>query len=450
MDNLISTGTVYLHSHARLCVSKINLESQVVVLTDLETKDNFPVAVAEFQRDIAEGIYSREHPEEVRTNSLSRVLDDPRFKSDYINLGKERQNAINKYEQLVSTGLKSSDATNAVIKEYQLNCSERTFRRWHRDFRVTGFEGITPKHHLKGRKHRVISKPVEEVIEHAFDEHLHKSYIRVKEMHQIINQGLNKKGIAEALSYEQVRRYVNQQPWSRRILSKFDPRTRRSVGSSRARVYRSELPYQRIEVDCTQLDIFVQHSYGSKPVRPYACVAIDVATGFPLAVELCLHAPDTVHALKTMERAMYGFSKEELTNLGVTNQILYSGRPQTLVLDNGSEFKSDSFSSLAQFGIEVEYNPAYSPYRKPFVERFNRSLKDFTSGLPGSTRMPIKGGKPFTEVGIAKAAVSFDELKMLITRFVFDDYSIKPLNRHVLHCVAKGESQGVVEILADI
>lgn len=154
---MINTGAVYLHSHTRLCVSKINLESQVVMLTDLETKDNFPISIPEFQRDIAEGIYTREHPEEVRTTSLSHVLDDPRYKSEYIDKAKERQRALAKYDELVSNGLKSQDASLKVIADYKLNCTDRTLRRWHRDYRTVGFEGITPQHHLKGRKRKVLS-----------------------------------------------------------------------------------------------------------------------------------------------------------------------------------------------------------------------------------------------------------------------------------------------------
>jgi transposase InsO family protein len=439
----ITTGTVYQTGASRLCISKLNRDSQVVMITDLHTKNDFPVTLTELQRNIANGLYVRENHEHDTRCSQSRVMDDPQYKSEYVTEAKRRQNAIAKFERLVTDGMTAADACKSVIGTYGLSCSERTFRRYCRDFRHRGFEGITPKHHKKGRKKIVLSEAVGEVIESTLDLNLSKHYIRVKELHQIINQNLKRNGLEESLSYDQVRQIVNAMPWDKRVLSKFDPRTRRSVGSMRQKNYQTDLPYQRVEMDCTQLDVFVTQPMNQEPIRPWVCVAIDVATGFPLAFEISLHAPDTVQVLKTLERAMYGYTDEEFEELGVINKIPYMGRPQTLVLDNGSEFRSESFSSITSFGIAVEYNPAYSPYRKPFVERFNRSLKDFTSSLPGSTRGPkTTNARPQTDLGMKTAVINFADLKKLITRFVFDEYSIRSLDRHVISSVARGEDYG--------
>ncbi|PZO17228.1 MAG: hypothetical protein DCE87_04675 [Betaproteobacteria bacterium] len=439
----ITTGTVYQTGQSRLCISKLNRDSQVVMITDLHTKNDFPVTLVELQRNIATGLYVRENHEHDIRSSQSRVMDDPQYKSEYVTEAKRRQNAIAKFERLVTDGMTAEDACKSVISIYGLSCSDRTFRRWCRDLRHRGFEGITPKHHKKGRPKVVLSEEVEQIIVSTLEENLSKHYIRIKELHQIINQKLEEKGFEERLSYDQVRYYVNLQPWDKRVLAKFDPRTRRSVGSMRQKSYETDLPYQRIEMDCTQLDVFVTQPLSSAPIRPWVCVAIDVATGFPLATEISLHTPDTVQVLKTLERAMYGYTQEEFDKYGVINRIEYMGRPQTLVIDNGSEFRSESFSSITTFGIAVEYNPAYSPYRKPFVERFNRSLKDFTSSLPGSTRGPkTTNARPQTELGMKTAIIDFSELKMLITRFVFDDYSMRSLDRHVIGSVAKGEDYG--------
>ncbi|MGQ0688634.1 MAG: Mu transposase C-terminal domain-containing protein [Limnobacter sp.] len=440
----ITTGMVYQADKSRLCVSKINQDSQVVLMTDLTTKHDFPITITDFQRGIAQGLYVRENLEKDTSRSHSRVIDDPRFKSEYVTEARRRQLAISKFDRLVNEGMSAVEAGNKVISIYGLQCSERTFRRWRGDFLKVGFEGIAPKHHCKGRKKIVLPEEVVEVIESTLNEYASKHYLRVTELHQIINQNLKKKGLEVTLSYDQVRKIFNAMPWNERVLKKFDPRTRRSVGSMRQRNYQTNLPYQRIEMDCTQLDVFVTQPLSYQPIRPWVCAAIDVATGFPLATEISLHAPDTVQVLKTLERAMYGFTEDEFEEYGVINRIAYMGRPQTLVLDNGSEFRSDSFSSITSFGIAVEYNPAFSPYRKPFIERFNKSLKDFTSSLPGSTRGPkTTNARPQTELGMKTAIIDFKELKMLITRFVFDEYSIRSLDRHVISSVARGEDYGV-------
>jgi hypothetical protein len=43
------------------------------------------------------------------------------------------------------------------------------------------------------------------------------------------------------------------------------------------------------------------------------------------------------------------------------------------------------FTQIKDLGVDVEFSPAYSPYRKPFVERAIGALKSFVKTLPGST-----------------------------------------------------------------
>lgn len=172
----ITTGTVYQTGASRLCISKLNRDSQVVMITDLHTKHDFPVTLTELQRNIATGLYVRENYEHDTRCSLSRVMDDPQYKSEYVTEAKRRQNAIAKFERLVTDGMTAADACENVIGIYSLSCSERTFRRWCRDFRHRGFEGITPKHHKKGRSKIVFSEEVEQIIVFTLEENLSKHY----------------------------------------------------------------------------------------------------------------------------------------------------------------------------------------------------------------------------------------------------------------------------------
>lgn len=161
-----------------------------------------------------------------------------------------------------------------------------------------------------------------------------------------------------------------------------------------------------VEADGNILDILAVTDDEEVIGRPYLTVLIDRYSRCILAFTLS-HIPFSALTLLNTLKHAYNQCNE-----------LPGGKIERLIVDNGSDYISDSVRNLCSYaGTSIEYCPPRNPNSKPFVERFFRTLNDqLVHALPGSTfSNPLQRGEYNSE---EHACMTLDEIKTLIKNFI--------------------------------
>lgn len=102
------------------------------------------------------------------------------------------------------------------------------------------------------------------------------------------------------------------------------------------------------------------------------------------------------------------------------------GTPETLVVDNGSDFKGhDLKNACTHLGIDLQYCPPRKPWFKPHVERlFGILRQQFTNRLKGRTFTPReeKGDRNVDD----EPLVDLDDLRRILIKWVVDFFNERP------------------------
>lgn len=325
--------------------------------------------------------------------------------------------------------------------------SARTVRRWYAVYRHRGQQALLPGHSRKGRTKSVLTLAQEELIRKVVYDNSEKASLTIKDLCTKTNLRLSMQEAVECpakpISYARVRDVVVRLPWTVRHANKFNPKLRRAITSFGVESYKVQWPFERVEMDYCKLPIVALFGQGGKPVEVWAAVAIDVATGHLLAAEVFMRPPNGTDTLQTFQRACFGLDEAEFERLGIKNRLQVTGAISEVVVDNGSEFRNSAFTQLTNLGTKVTFAPAYSPYRKPFVERGIGALKSFVSSLPGSTLNLADRSAADLEEGARQACITVDTLRDYINGFIFDDYSLRTIGRHALTTCLLGETTGL-------
>lgn len=131
---------------------------------------------------------------------------------------------------------------------------------------------------------------------------------------------------------------------------------------------------ERWEGDHTALEIQVLAPGFEKPVRPWLTWLIDVGTRAIMGWGLAAGAPNRGTVLAAIRS---GVDRENA-------DAPFYGVPGILLWDNGLEFTAGAVTeAAAMLGSVAVTTPPYSPERKPFIERVNRTLEvELISKLP--------------------------------------------------------------------
>lgn len=139
--------------------------------------------------------------------------------------------------------------------------------------------------------------------------------------------------------------------------------------------------------------------------RPYITILLDVHSRAVLSVVLTAAPFSTDTVLQALKRAV------------VADGGRPKGLPETLSIDNGSDYISDGLKRAAfRFGIELLYSQPYRPDGKAIVERFIQELARFVHTLPGSVFSSPQQRGDYDSA--AEACLSLSELQRLIDEFV--------------------------------
>lgn len=209
-----------------------------------------------------------------------------------------------------------------------------------------------------------------------------------------------------------------------RLLPKERPNAR-SIATKRIIV---AAPFERVELDCISLPFRIQSPYGVVSVITLM-IALECFTSSVVGWQIVLGTADSTHTLKCLNMAMNPQSrKKELNRLGIIADNGIYGAPRRVVWDNGPEFKGERLAKLPGVGIATESTQSHTGAQKPFIERFNRTLKEAIGTLPGTTRLNGKDGQR-DPVALEERLMTLDELEQWVVRFMFELYPTRPLER---------------------
>jgi putative transposase len=447
----LKVGSVFETSGVKHFVSQINHSVNQVVLTSAQSE--FPVITT------IDRLYDGVKRGEVLALNLRGETADASLQvshDDTLSDLSKREYALRK--NVVEFVNKTIDKGCPVTVAYQLAATEfskptehhtraysaRTVRRWYETSQKNGFKSLVPKHNKKGRTKSFMSEQAEQLIAQVVYENRHVARLTIRNISNKVQYELHKQSLLnDKVSYAKVRDVVTHMPWTLRHVEKFEPKLRRAIASFGVESYQVQYPLQRVEMDCCKLPFFALYKKGGKPVEVWAVVAIDVATGHILAAHLITRPPNSMDALIAVQKASHGLTEDDFVSAQIQNRFKVTGNIEEIVVDNGSEFRSESFSNVTKLGIKVTYCPAYSPYRKPFVERAVGALKSFVGNLPGSTVNRADTNKPDTDRGAREAVICIQELQQMVNGFIFDDYALRQLKRHELVTLLLNDRYGL-------
>ena len=194
-------------------------------------------------------------------------------------------------------------------------------------------------------------------------------------------------------------------------------------------------PFMRWELDHTLLNIPVaveaRDPNGNLHKIPagmvWATIVIDVYSRWVHAIVLGLDPPSSARSIAALRMALTPKTKffDEIGGIEYPLDIVFI--PAELGTDNGKDFHANDFIQLVgELGITLVFAGAYRGDHKPFIEKFNRTLKTFLRKIPGAvTKGARKNGPKRRDVKEPKP-ISIDDLTRIVWQWVFNVYHQRP------------------------
>ena len=308
-----------------------------------------------------------------------------------------------------------------------------TVARWIRRY-VDGGQDICtllPRDHLKGRRKQECHPMVAEIIDRVVED-----FYLTRER-PTLEQTLD---AAKSLVLEENCKLPPSArlayPTRGMICANIDARPAYDVsvardGYERARVkFRSvqkhvtaDYPMQRVEIDHTQLDIYViDGTTGLPRGRPWLTAAIDTKTRCILGFHVEFSPPSYLSVARCLKRVVLPKTAVREEFPSVVGDWPCCGLPTVLVVDNGLEFHGFNLEHACyQLGIEVVYAKRKTGWHKGKIERWFRTMHGATSkGTPGTTFGNILDKQDYC--AISNAVVDLETLWEGLTMWIVDVY----------------------------
>ncbi|GGA33283.1 hypothetical protein GCM10011498_38100 [Amylibacter cionae] len=166
-------------------------------------------------------------------------------------------------------------------------------------------------------------------------------------------------------------------------------------------------PLEVVQIDHTSADIILVDSFERKPIgRPWVTLAIDVATRMVTGYYTSLEAPSRLSVALCLTQAVA--PKAELLAELVRNVPWPAqGKPHSIHVDNGRDFRSHAFrSACAEWGIDLVYRPPGSPHFGGHIERLIGTMMGAVHLLPGTTQSSVVAKGDYDAEGMATMTLS--------------------------------------------
>lgn len=186
-------------------------------------------------------------------------------------------------------------------------------------------------------------------------------------------------------------------------------------------------PLEIVQMDSTPIDVILVDDETRLPLpRAHLTVAVDVKTRYVVGVNIGMDSPGYVTTMLTLRNAICKKNiKEKYPHL--KNDWLANGLPETILLDNGKEFRNKSLGlACDQLGIKYRYCKTKRPYSKGIVERFLQTANYQTAHkIPGTTfsNTKIRNDKDYNSD--ENACISLNVFMETFFEWLIDVYSIR-------------------------
>ncbi len=180
-------------------------------------------------------------------------------------------------------------------------------------------------------------------------------------------------------------------------------------------------PVDVLQFDHTKVDIQVVCEYTGLPIgRPWLTIAYDVKTKAIQGIYLSMDPPSSTSVGLCLVHATLP-KDEYLAGLELDAKWEMYGKPGTIHVDNGSDFRSQAMRiGCEQHGISLEYRPLGSPRFGGGVERAFRTLMNEVQHLPGTTFSNVAKKRGYDSE--KHAGITLRGLEKIIVTFITKEY----------------------------
>ncbi|HBO57039.1 MAG TPA: integrase [Opitutae bacterium] len=312
----------------------------------------------------------------------------------------------------------------------------RTLARWYSAYSNTqeSVLALVPKHHKKGNR---LSRTE---TDHFFDKALERYLVteqpsasaayRFYRDQVILENERNPSCNLIPLAFKTFKNRIDNLPKYEVMVARFGKRLADIEYNKVEGRKKPTRVLEMVEIDHTPLHLILLDDELSIPIgRPTLTLLIDIFSHCVIGFYFGFTEPgyDSVrsallHAMKPKD-----WLKEQYPE--VLNDWPCHGKIETLVVDNGAEFWSESLELACQeIGVNIQYNPVAKPWLKPFVERIfgtiNTKLLDV---IPGKTFSNILAKHDYDPK--KDAVMRFSVFMGIFHQWIVDVYHKEPDSR---------------------
>ena len=189
----------------------------------------------------------------------------------------------------------------------------------------------------------------------------------------------------KTISISSVRRLIQEISPFDRDEKRYGPTCARNNWRYALRGIGAERPMQRYEIDHTVIDVVVVSDTTGMPLgRPVITVVVDAFSGCVAGFFISFWGTGLANTLAALKVAISPKGEYEQSQ-GLSVRWLPFGIPALMVVDNGLEFHSRQFHTIAMYlNMNLRFCAVRQPWLKPFVER---TLGTLCSYLPTQGRV---------------------------------------------------------------
>jgi transposase InsO family protein len=269
---------------------------------------------------------------------------------------KETEHAAAEKYQIIAPLLDESIDRGKFIgmkKEIALryNISERSVGRYYAAYKKSGFNGLKPASREKTTSNLPDNYP--EIVSAAIQLRKESSYRSVREIIKILElEGTVPIG---SLSRSTLQRHLQEEGFGAKQYKKYTAKgtaARRFQKQHRCIMWQGDIKYGP----------YLPIGNGGKMTQTYLVVWIDDYSRFIVGSKF------------------YDNQKTEIIEDSLRSAIMKYGRPVSVYLDNGSQYRSEWLkTACAKIGVKLIFTKPFSPEAKGKVEAFNRRIDSFIS-----------------------------------------------------------------------
>lgn len=304
---------------------------------------------------------------------------------------------------------------------------------WARSFQTSGMNplSLVDKHRIRRRlrrTHGTVEQILWRILKRSYftrDRHSlrHAHEQLAKELEQAVQRQELEPEVAQ-VSYATLARRVQDTDLYHRIATREGHARARMVCRTAFPDGVATYPLQRVEIDHTPLNWVVICDRTGLPLgRPTLTLMIDSYSGYVLGFYISFYGPGLTSVAGVVRNAV--LPKDEITSgLGLSSRWLSFGLGDEWVIDNGLEFHSFGFKTMAMaMGVDLMFCRVRTPWLKPHVERFFSTLNTLSlvRGRVSKTVANVMKIDPYKD-----AAITFGDLVQGLLMYIVDVHPHEP------------------------